>query len=54
MSLYVKCEVTSTALHMYLLLTSQSLQLALVVETCQYPTCQSTYACNLTPGHGSG
>ncbi len=38
MSLYVKCEVTSTALHIYLLLTPQSLQLALVAETCQYPT----------------
>ena len=38
MSLYVKCEVTHTALHISLLLTPQSLQLTLIVETCQYPT----------------
>ena len=36
--LYVKCEVTRTALHIYLLLTPQSLHLSLIAETCQYPT----------------
>ena len=38
MSLYVKCVVMCTSLHIYLLLTPQSQQLTLIVETCQYPT----------------